>query len=50
MELKQGDVAALYRLAVALAAAAPMTLEPASKAERGLRLRSGVPPTGGQGR
>lgn len=45
LELKQGDVAALYRLAAALVAAVPMALEPASKAERGLHLRSGTSPS-----
>ncbi len=45
LELKRGHPGALYRLAIELTAAAPLTLEPASKAERGLRLRSGERPT-----
>ena len=45
LELKGGDPGALYRLAIELAAAAPLAIEPASKAERGLRLSSGAAPT-----
>ena len=44
LELKQGNPGALYRLAIELTAAIPLALEPASKAERGLRLRSGERP------
>jgi inorganic triphosphatase YgiF len=44
LELKQGNPGALYRLAIELTSAAPLTLEPASKAERGLRLSSGERP------
>lgn len=44
LELKQGSPGALYRLAIELTSAAPLTLEPASKAERGLRLGSGDRP------
>src|SRR5271163_4814894 len=44
LELKQGNPGALYRLAIELTSAAPLTLEPASKAERGLRLGSGERP------
>lgn len=39
LELKQGDVAALYRLAIGLHADAPMSLGAESKADRGWRLR-----------
>jgi len=45
LELKQGNPGALYRLAIELASAAPLTLEPATKAERGLRLGTGERPT-----
>ena len=45
LELKQGNPGALYRLAIELTSAAPLTLEPASKAERGLRLGTGERPT-----
>jgi inorganic triphosphatase YgiF len=44
LELKHGDPGALYRLAIELAAAAPLAIEPLSKADRGLRLRSGRTP------
>ncbi len=44
LELKQGNPGALYRLAIELTAAVPLSLEPTSKAERGLRLRSGERP------
>ena len=43
LELKQGDLAALYRLAIALHADAPMSLGAESKADRGWRLRTGQP-------
>jgi len=45
LELKRGNPGALYRLAIELTSAAPLTLEPASKAERGLRLGTGERPT-----
>jgi triphosphatase len=41
LELKQGDAAGLYRLAIGLHADAPMSLGAESKADRGWRLRSG---------
>jgi triphosphatase len=41
LELRQGDPASLYRLALELHAAAPMTVMSESKAARGYRLRSG---------
>ncbi len=43
LELKQGDPAALYRLAIGLHAGAPMSLGAESKADRGWRLRTGQP-------
>ncbi len=44
LELKQGEPGALYRLALDLLGTAPLSLETASKAERGFRLRVGEPP------
>jgi hypothetical protein len=44
MELKAGSLGPLYRLALDLAMAAPLTIEPASKAERGFRLHTGERP------
>ena len=41
LELRQGDPASLYRLALGLHAAAPMTIMSESKAARGYRLRGG---------
>jgi inorganic triphosphatase YgiF len=41
LELKQGDAAALYRLAAALHADLPLTIGAESKADRGWRLRTG---------
>ena len=41
LELKSGDPVALYRLALALHASAPVTIVHESKAERGYRLRDG---------
>lgn len=41
LELKQGDAAALYHLAIGLHADTPMSLGAESKADRGWRLRSG---------
>jgi triphosphatase len=43
LELKEGDPAALYRLAVRLHSAVPLTLGAESKADRGWRLRTGRP-------
>jgi inorganic triphosphatase YgiF len=43
LELKEGEVAALYRLAVELHATLPLTLGVESKAERGWRLSTGRP-------
>lgn len=43
LELKQGDTAGLYRLAIGLHADTPMSLGAESKADRGWRLRSGHP-------
>lgn len=43
LELKQGDAAALYRLAIGLHTDAPMSLGAESKADRGWRLRTGQP-------
>lgn len=44
LELRSGDAGALYRLALELHAAAPLTIESESKAARGYRLRSGARP------
>ena len=44
LELKQGSLAPLYRLAVDLHEAVSMHLAPESKAARGYRLRTGRPP------
>ncbi|HEX5328199.1 MAG TPA: CHAD domain-containing protein [Acetobacteraceae bacterium] len=44
LELKHGELGALYRLAIELAAAGGLVIEPAGKAERGFRLRSGKDP------
>jgi triphosphatase len=44
LELRQGDPASLYRLALELHAAAPMTVMSESKAARGYRLRGGGNP------
>jgi inorganic triphosphatase YgiF len=44
LELKQGPPGPLYSLALDLAAAAPLAIEPESKAEHGLRLATGAPP------
>ncbi|HEX5326594.1 MAG TPA: CHAD domain-containing protein [Acetobacteraceae bacterium] len=44
LELKHGDLGALYRLAIELGAAGGLVIEPAGKAERGFRLRSGKDP------
>jgi inorganic triphosphatase YgiF len=38
LELKGGEPAALYRLALELSQAAPLAIEPSSKAERGAQL------------
>ena len=43
LELKEGDAAAVYRLAAALHASVPMTVGAESKADRGWRLRTGRP-------
>jgi inorganic triphosphatase YgiF len=43
LELKEGDAAAMYRLAAALHASVPMTVGGESKADRGWRLRTGRP-------
>ncbi len=43
LELKTGSVGSLYRLALELSTATPMSLETSSKAERGFRLRTGRP-------
>ena len=43
LELKEGDAAAMYRLAAALHASVPMTVGAESKADRGWRLRTGRP-------
>src|SRR5208337_2967109 len=44
LELREGTPAALYRLALALHAAAPLAVEVESKAARGYRLREGSAP------
>ncbi len=44
LELKDGSLGALYRLAIDLHEVAPMWLAPESKAARGYRLRDGAPP------
>lgn len=44
LELRHGDPAAVYQLALELHAAAPLTLEHESKAARGYRLGNGVMP------
>ena len=44
LELREGTPAALYRLALALHAAAPLAVEVESKAARGYRLREGGAP------
>lgn len=44
LELRKGDPAPLYRLALELHAAAPLTLENESKAARGYRLKTGAKP------
>lgn len=44
LELKVGGAASLYRLALALVTATPMSLESSSKAERGFHLHTGGPP------
>ncbi len=44
LELRDGDPAALYRLAVKLHGDVPFTIESESKAARGYRLRNGEPP------
>lgn len=44
IELIEGDVDSLFRIAAALAAQIPLRLESASKAERGYRLFQSVPP------
>jgi inorganic triphosphatase YgiF len=43
LELKDGDTAAMYRLAAAVHASVPMTVGAESKADRGWRLRTGRP-------
>ena len=43
LELKQGPRTQLYQLALDLACAAPLAIEPESKAARGLRLSTGAP-------
>jgi inorganic triphosphatase YgiF len=45
VELKEGDVAPLYRFALDLVQAAPMWLAPESKSARGYRLLTGERPT-----
>ncbi|HEY0181394.1 MAG TPA: CHAD domain-containing protein [Rhodopila sp.] len=45
LELKAGDPASLYRLALELHATVPLTVESLSKAARGYRLRTGVAPS-----
>jgi triphosphatase len=49
LELRQGDAAPLFRLALELHAAAPLTIESQSKAARGYRLAGGPPPTASKG-
>lgn len=44
LELKQGALGPLYRLAIDLHEAAPMWIAPQSKAARGYRLTTGKPP------
>jgi inorganic triphosphatase YgiF len=44
LELKAGDPAPLFRLALKLHATLPLTIEPQSKAARGYQLRSGQVP------
>jgi inorganic triphosphatase YgiF len=44
LELKGGDAAALYDVALDLLAVAPVRIERRSKAERGYRLAAGAPP------
>jgi hypothetical protein len=44
LELKSGDVQALYQLALDLLGSVPLALETASKAERGFRLLTGNAP------
>ncbi|HEX6013744.1 MAG TPA: CYTH and CHAD domain-containing protein [Geminicoccaceae bacterium] len=44
LELRDGTLAPLYRLALDLQATVPLTIGPESKAERGYRLRTGRPP------
>ena len=44
LELREGKLAPLYRLALDLHATVPMTIAPESKAERGYRLRLGRAP------
>ncbi len=44
LELKAGSVGSLYRLALDLVTATPMSLQTSSKAERGFRLHTGRPP------
>lgn len=44
LELRKGDAAPLYRLALQLNAAIPLTVESESKAARGYRLKAGVDP------
>jgi triphosphatase len=44
LELKSGDVHALYQLALGLLGSVPLALETASKAERGFRLLTGNVP------
>ena len=45
LELRAGERAPLYRLALTLHDVAPMTVETESKAARGHRLKTGTPPT-----
>jgi len=44
LELRQGDPAVLYRLALQLHSVVPLTIETATKSERGFRLLRGTPP------
>ena len=44
IELKSGDIAQAFRFAMTIADSVPLSLEPESKAARGIRLLSAVPP------
>jgi len=44
LELKHGAPAALYRVALELSETTPLAIESESKADRGYRLRTGLPP------